>query len=398
MRLVYSVAASVFFLISNAFPVGANSCSATNEVGDSCSISCPVGQSASCMNGVGVNPPRCECSGTPTNIIIPLDGGTTVMSGAASADAGETIFAQTDIVAVVNARLATLRDYQIDERCERVVVGMECNTPPCGVQLGVGDGTMGASTLVSDAPLHMCPTTCWNIYAMQCSPVMGKLSIAGAVQVVGEPTVAVEPPNWEGIPRKQLGVRKAFNNCSSEKQSYLFSHSQNVTVGAKVAKLKTVTAGVQIGAKVGFSYGGAPGFGGSGEVTTQFSRSVSVSDSNEETYQENRTLAFQDTINVPSMRKQTMVHFWTLLDVPVRFSGTVTVDAPVNGHRESVTMLSQLLPDASDRTFEFEGIVLETIVADATTDIREEPCVADETSEEALTEPFFREVPTGIDR
>lgn len=213
---------------------------------------------------------------------------------------------------------------------------------------------------------------------------------SGPVQVIGEPTVNISPPNWSGIPRKQLGIRKAFNNCSSERQSYVFSHSQNITVGAKVAKQRVVVAGMQIGAKVGFSYGGA-----SGEISTQFSRSVSVSDSNEETYQENRTFAFQDTINVPAMKKQTMVHFWTILDVPVRFSGTVTIDAPVNGQRESVTMLSQVLPDVADRTFEFSGTVIDSVVADATTDIREEQCIGEEKPEDSPSEPFFTQVPGG---
>ena len=37
------------------------SCTAHNEVGDTCSISCDPGQSASCQNGTGATPPTCEC-------------------------------------------------------------------------------------------------------------------------------------------------------------------------------------------------------------------------------------------------------------------------------------------------------------------------------------------------
>lgn len=38
-------------------------CSAHNEVGDTCSVSCPDGQSANCQNASGANLPSCYCSG-----------------------------------------------------------------------------------------------------------------------------------------------------------------------------------------------------------------------------------------------------------------------------------------------------------------------------------------------
>ena len=42
-----------------------SSCSATNSNGDKkCSITCPSGQSASCSDATGSNPPDCHCSGT----------------------------------------------------------------------------------------------------------------------------------------------------------------------------------------------------------------------------------------------------------------------------------------------------------------------------------------------
>jgi hypothetical protein len=41
-----------------------SSCTATNEAGtQSCSISCPIGQSAMCVNGAGANDPSCSCGG-----------------------------------------------------------------------------------------------------------------------------------------------------------------------------------------------------------------------------------------------------------------------------------------------------------------------------------------------
>ena len=36
-------------------------CEASNENGDTCQITCPPGQRASCINNSGVNLPTCEC-------------------------------------------------------------------------------------------------------------------------------------------------------------------------------------------------------------------------------------------------------------------------------------------------------------------------------------------------
>ena len=38
-----------------------SSCSAHNDVGGTCSISCPDGKAASCSNGTGASSPVCEC-------------------------------------------------------------------------------------------------------------------------------------------------------------------------------------------------------------------------------------------------------------------------------------------------------------------------------------------------
>lgn len=41
-------------------PAG-SSCSAKNDLGDTCSISCPEGEAAHCTNGTGSASPTCEC-------------------------------------------------------------------------------------------------------------------------------------------------------------------------------------------------------------------------------------------------------------------------------------------------------------------------------------------------
>jgi hypothetical protein len=41
---------------------GSSSCSARNEVGKDCKITCQGGQSAMCTNGAGSNEPTCACT------------------------------------------------------------------------------------------------------------------------------------------------------------------------------------------------------------------------------------------------------------------------------------------------------------------------------------------------
>lgn len=38
-----------------------SSCEASNDVGDTCSIECPAGESATCSNTSGASTPSCEC-------------------------------------------------------------------------------------------------------------------------------------------------------------------------------------------------------------------------------------------------------------------------------------------------------------------------------------------------
>lgn len=44
-----------------------SSCSAKNDSGGTCSITCPTGQSASCSDTTGANPPICKCV-TPSGL------------------------------------------------------------------------------------------------------------------------------------------------------------------------------------------------------------------------------------------------------------------------------------------------------------------------------------------
>ena len=62
-----------------------SSCSASNEEGDECSISCPVGQAAQCDNTTAGNKPICKCEASEALRLLPqrLDGATQEIFGSA---------------------------------------------------------------------------------------------------------------------------------------------------------------------------------------------------------------------------------------------------------------------------------------------------------------------------
>jgi hypothetical protein len=105
----------------------ASSCSAHNDFGDTCTIDCPEGQSATCTNGIGANKPTCVCSGTINfeamrkrfSPVLPQagilqDGGPSaaVVQGGGPALTSDTVL-QTDVLGEINKKLSTLRPYHL---------------------------------------------------------------------------------------------------------------------------------------------------------------------------------------------------------------------------------------------------------------------------------------------
>src|SRR5579872_5222298 len=107
----------VLGLIWSATVRADSNCSATNTNGDqTCSISCPAGQSAQCTQGIGSNSPTCECLGTPDPPAHLKNGGWKLAEKKRfvpleNKDAPPQIL--TNVPAVLNAKLATMRDYHL---------------------------------------------------------------------------------------------------------------------------------------------------------------------------------------------------------------------------------------------------------------------------------------------
>ena len=369
------------YLAATATVVDAASCSANNEVGDSCSIDCAEGQAAECYNGTGANPPQCRCTGEQTEQWRGIGGTMIDLPSApstvrASAVSRIPTLHETNINQVINARLSALRDYHLANRCEQVVIGRRCEPSICR------DGGITPATLRTTTPqtaIQAKCTWCYAITERRCERVMGKLSLKDVVTVEAPPTVDVGEPNWKGIPKEFRGLRESYKNCNPIDQQYTYQHKEETKLGAKVIKSEIVKTGASISTDVSFNWSVG------GKLGAKFDRSVTITEGQTEDYQTSETLLFTLPVIVPGMSLSTLEHFFITREIPVEFNGTVQVDGAISPNEEGITMLSQVLTDASSRQFKFAGFVIDAQFAEGSTSNHSKVLKPEECSDGAFT-------------
>jgi hypothetical protein len=331
----------------------ADSCSAENSNGDArCAISCQPGQTAECQDATGSNVPSCECKGDPDETVR--------MFRPAAPRAAPTTIGTTDVIQNINSKLATLKDYDLGQRCYPVEDGQVCHRYRCEV---------------SPLDLKVVPTWAWcescsPTYRQECRVVMGKLSATEPLTVIGDPVVKIFPPNWAQIPSSILGYKETYKNCTSLEQSTTFKHSRTVKMGSKVTKSKTLSTTTKIDAKVEFKfYAGA-------ELGVGFSQNVSATSTDEENYERTEAIESSKPLRIAANTEVTYNHFWIQRDVPVGFAGTVVLDAAVSSNREGISRIAQLWPKEVDRTFDFAGQVSSSVLAEGRTEAIEKKLTA----------------------
>lgn len=336
-------------LLFAAFHANAASCSAKNDVGDSCSIDCDTGQQALCQNATGSSTPTCECkdssfartfkSGTQSRgaALLPLAVAPAPIQNTNAAD-------------LLNAKLALQRDVKLRQECHTVDTGkQECHTHfmPCVLSTNID-------------MLNRCPVSeCFPITAQQCSIATGKVQVAGAIMLENDPTVTVQEPNWNGIPTSFLGRKLTYLNCSPKDQQQTFTVTQEATTGGRVQMTKTIQSTSGITAKVGFSYFVDV------DVTASFSQTVSTSTQDEQNFQQKQTITESDPVVIPANSYTEFEVLWRRVEVPIKFSGVALVDAPITPNLEQLKLASQILPSAADRSVPFEGYVYNATVLGA---------------------------------
>lgn len=334
----------------------AASCSASNEVGDTCSIDCLAGESAQCSNGTGAQTPRCTCSGSSG--ILPSRSWVLAVPTVATSSSGHSV-AQTNAEQILNQKLASLRDYHLGNSCTDVKVGSECyGCDPCIVSTPAP-----LSILPKEIePLRLCgPCICVPITERRCQKVVGKLALSGALDVEAGPTVKFEEPNWKDIPTEAKGLKATYKWCNPRDTKEIFTHAVREQVGAKVTKSRVVNTGKEITASVNasFSPGTVSGVGGGVSAGVKFSNSISVSSGEEQDFRKEESFSRTFEVPVPAMYETVVVHYWIKRLVPLKYSGTVQVNGKVVQNQEGVQLVSQVLPSVADRTFDFAGEVLD---------------------------------------
>jgi hypothetical protein len=354
----HAVAAWALIYASSA---NAASCSATNDVGGSCSIDCPVGESAECTNSTGASTPECRCTGGGS----PFRWGSWVLAPTATQPAmapAPTSVVQTDVASVLTQRLATLKDYYLSDSCTNVKVGEECRgCDPC-VLSTPAPGSRGPDSLL---PARLCgPCLCRAITERRCSKVVGKLTLAGAIDVEEGPTVNFSEPNWKDIPVDFVGLKATYKWCNPKDTQEVFTHTVREEVGAKVSKNRVVNTGkeVTVNASVSYSPGGIGGIGGSIGGGVKFTNSISITSAEEQNYRKEETFTRSIPVPIPAMHETVYVHYWIKRTVPVKYRGTVQVNGSVAPNKEGIHRVSQVLTTPADRTFDFSGEVLDVSV------------------------------------
>lgn len=340
----------------------AASCSANNDVGDSCSIDCAVGQKAQCSNAAGAGKPVCECEGNQIQDMLKKSFKTyTEDIKVASPEQGKGI-QQTNAKDLLNNKLANLRDYRLSQSCALV-----------------GSGKFDCQYKCHRL-LDTCDEVCIERKINRCNDIFGKLNVVEPLNMISEPVVKVQEPNWKGIPVGNVGRKLEYLNCNPNPQNQTFKIQENTMVGSRVQMTKAVGSTTSVSAKVGFS------FFANAEMSASFSQNVNLTKVDEQSFQEARQINEDYPLSLPPMTYTTFEILWQKIDVPVKFSGTVILDAPLIQNMEGVTVLSQVIPNESDRSVDFEGVVFNTLMLKGNAKIYSRKTTEKECSGEAKEE------------
>jgi hypothetical protein len=214
---------------------------------------------------------------------------------------------------------------------------------------------------------------------------MGKLTATYPLTLLTPVQATVSAPNWNEIPNQVLGYRQSYINCSEEKQSITFRHTEVTKEGFRITKSKVLKTGetnvLNINAKASFKIadiGGEVGGGGSRTIT----HDITVTDAKEQSDEETRTLDVSIPLIVPAMSLVTMDHSWVRREAPLPFVGSAEFDAPLSANQAQKTMISQVLPAAVDRSFSFAGTISAAFTAKGDAVVRQEKLSAAQCSGE----------------
>ncbi|MCK1580670.1 hypothetical protein IVB03_14030 [Bradyrhizobium sp. 168] len=212
---------------------------------------------------------------------------------------------------------------------------------------------------------------------------MGKLTVGGPLQIEREPKVQTKEPNWNGFPEEYIGMRIKYRNCGPQGQSREYTHAERTKVGSKVVKTKVIKLGMELYTEVSYEYAKTVG----AKTSVKFSGAIETSKQEEKSNEEEQTFTAKDVINIAPMHLTTWQHEFIELRVNVPFEGDVQVDAPVATNQEGISLASQVIPSAADRTFQIAGYVANGALFEGSTDLQAVPLTEEQCREPAPSQP-----------
>lgn len=332
--------------------ISQSSCTAYNEEGGTCSISCAEGQAATCYNASGANAPLCSCQSNSiskrlhkADQFIPL---VFRLESASSKFLNSDPVQTLNVPDSVNAKLAGLSNHHLRDDC--VWVEDPPHERPDTGHFGGGGGPNHGGMAVNSIVTYSAPSSGHTV----CHPVYGKLTVILPLIVISGPTGTLHEPDWNHIPSDVSIERFSNRNCTPLPQIETLRHSVTETEGYSISNTRTLETGSSNTVSLNGSFKiGIVGFGGSDSITVNSRSSISDTNTQNQTIQHTEDNAFN--LQYAAMNLTEGTHTVSQYHVPVPFDGTITVDGGVTPNLDGITRLSQLLPSEADRTFSFAG-------------------------------------------
>lgn len=313
-----------------------SSCSASNEVGGTCSITCPVGQAAVCIPANGASTPECFCTGGSESQLSRSLFTTTARissSGALSALAANQPVTLVDVKSTADAIVAAYGPVPVTRETVR-----HEDREFCRFVRAISEVVCTSLSV----PVTEKRTT-------------NELLTFGPLEIVDTSEIAFDAPSFKELPDEVTIALARAQNCQD---AGLASVSNNVGVTVSRGSSLSITSSVTrtVGKTLGFSYK-VPDSGFT--INGQLSVSNATSSGSTKMEQESTSIARSTTATVSNLKPNTAVAIEVYaykIGVTAPFSAKLVVDAALSANDRGLKRLSDIAaPDK--RTFYIRGVL-----------------------------------------
>nr|WKF58512.1 hypothetical protein HUO10_003012 [Paraburkholderia busanensis] len=345
----------------------ASACSASNDAGDTCSISCQVGQAEMCINGAGASTPQCYCTGSPTDMSIKLGN---------AANAAEVARlkkpAQRQLASSVPADAHGASDVEIP----KTVVVTDVGTTMSGLLQKYGPVNVTTYHMEQRPGPDICRAsgppgvdriyTCHSVTtSVQVAKTSSQVMTASNFAIVSSSGLRYEAPVLHDYPQEVFAEYAFATNCMTGG-----APNQSLpVVNVNLSKSYSRTFSVNISKS--FSNGGARqlnggvsafgvNIGGSIQISQSATNGTATTDTAGETFQ----IAASGQVQEPWRSKSLVAAIAHKIGVEIPFSATAVIDGDLSPNDKGFKHISDVL-DTKARTFEVIGTIFTDMASQA---------------------------------